>query len=489
MSDTAALVVSLVLVLLNAWFVLFEFALVRMRSSKLEELEDRGVRNAAVARKMHERMNDYLSACQVGITIASLAIGWLAEPAFASLLEPVFGSISHGLSVGVAFALITILHIVIGEQVPKAAAIQAPERALLLSVTPMRVVAAIFYVPLKLLNGIVNVTLRLLGLSVNLHEESSLSVEEIRIVVSDAYRQGEVSLDRSLLLENALDFPELTAGSVMVPIVRAVSLDVRSSWAETLAVIAEKRMSRYLLADGEAIVGYVHIKDLALRDGEVALASVRRELLRLPAATTLDIVMRRMQRERTQIAMVTGAGDVPIGIVTLEDVLEELVGEIHDEFEEVRLWSLADHVDAGAVQVDVEHKTRDEAIRSMVQCIAKASPEIRADAAMAAVLRRESQGSTAVGHEVAVPHARLPGLVATHVAIARLVRPISWRRTGEPVRFLFLILTPAETPLEQNRALMRIAQLVRDELLFARLDEAPTPDALVEVVRALDVVS
>jgi CBS domain containing-hemolysin-like protein len=485
------LVISLVLLAMNAWFVLFEFALVRMRGSRLEELEERGVTNAAAARRMHEKMNDYLGACQVGITIASLAIGWLAEPAFSALIEPWFGSLSHGVSVAVAFTIITILHIVIGEQVPKAAAIQVPERALLWSVKPMLVFHFIFFIPLRVLNAIVNVTLRLVGLSVRPHEEPSLSVEEIRIVVTDAYRQGEVSLDRSMLLENALDFSSLAVREAMTPMSRAVALDLARPWEENRRLIEEKRLSRYLLVDGglEHIVGYVHIKDLELSGDGAPLASARRDLMKMEAGLPLDQALRRFQRERAQIALVTGDDGQAIGLITLEDVIEELVGEVHDEFEEVRVWNLADHVPAGCVQVDARMRSRDDAVRALTAAISAAAPAIRTGPAVEAVLRREQQGSTAVGQEVAVPHARLPGLGRTYVAFARLAEPISWRKGVDPVRFVFLILTPAETPLEQNRALWRVATLVRDELLFARLDEAPTAEALLEVLRAADVVA
>jgi CBS domain containing-hemolysin-like protein len=486
MSASVALIASIVLLLLNAWFVLFEFALVKMRATRLEELVDQGVRNAAAALKMHGNMNEYLSACQLGITIASIGIGWLAEPAVASLLEAAFGELPHTVTIAIALTLVTIAHIVLAEQVPKSAAIQVPERALLWSVLPMRVYHTIFALPLKALNGMSNVMLRLFGLRASGHEEPSLSVEEIRIVVADAYRQGEVSLDRSLLLENALDFGVLTAAAVMVPLGRAEAIPVTATREEALATIAQRRLSRYLLTDGDEVIGYVHIKDVALADA--SLADVKRNLVRVDGETPLDVVLRQMQRARTGIVLVEQEGK-PIGLLTFEDVLEELVGEIHDEFEEVRVWNLADHVARDAAQVDAPLTARDAAIKTLVDQIARAAPEVKPDVAMRAVLKREAQGPTDLGHEVAIPHARLPGLPRTLVAIARLAEPMRWRRDGEPVRFVFLILSPLETPLEQSRALMRVARLVRDQVMFDRLSEAPTPEALLEVVRAADVVS
>lgn len=486
MSITAALVVSLVLLVANAWFVLFEFALVRMRASRLEELTDQGVRNAAAAQRMHDRMNDYLGACQLGITIASIGIGWLAEPALSHLFEPTLGQWAHTAAVAAAFTTITLLHIVIGELVPKAVAIQVPERALLWSVLPMRVFHAIFALPLKLLNGVANLVLRAIGLSPGVHEEPSLSVEEIRIVVSDAYRQGEVSLDRSLLLENALDFGTLSASAVMVPLRRAESIPVTASREEVMATMGERRLSRYLVTDGDKITGYVHLKDMALRDAPIE--ALRRDLISVAGDTTIDVVLRQMQRERTGIALVTDGGE-PVGLVTLEDVIEELVGEIHDEFEEVRVWHLADHVAKNAIECDARPPNRLTAIRALVDAIVRSCPEVKPEAAMRAILRRESQGSTALGNEVAIPHARLAGLPSTRVAIARLAEPMRWRKGGEPVRFVFLILTPLETPIDQSRALMRVARLVRDEVMFARLTEAPSPEAMLEVIKAADVVS
>jgi CBS domain containing-hemolysin-like protein len=220
MSATAALLVSLLFLAANAWFVLFEFALVRMRASRLEELEDQGLRGATLVRRMHAQMNDYLGACQLGITVASLGIGWLAEPALSELLAPHLGPLAGGVSVALAFMLITMAHIVIGEQVPKAIALRTPEGPLFASALPMRAFHFAVYLPLRLLTGITNATLHLLGLARRGHQEPSLSLEEIRIVVSDAYSQGGVSLVRSLLIENALDFGTVTAAAAMVPLAR-----------------------------------------------------------------------------------------------------------------------------------------------------------------------------------------------------------------------------------------------------------------------------
>jgi len=488
MSATAALLISLVFLAANAFFVVFEFALVRMRASRLEELADSGVKKAVLVKHMHTNMNDYLGACQLGITVASLGIGWLGEPAASELLEPYIGRYSHGVSVALAFTVITIVHIVLGEQVPKAGAIQLPERALFLTARPMQLFHFAVRIPLRLLTWITNLTLRVLGLSVRPHEEPSLSIEEIRIVVSDAYRQGEVSLDRSLLLENALDFGTLRAGGVMVPIAKAVALDMRAPWHDNAAIITQRKLSRYLLTDQETVVGYMHIKDVALVEGEVALETLRREPLRISEKTELDAVLRRFQREHAQIALVTADDGSIVGLLTLEDVLEELVGEVHDEFEAVRTWNLADHVVLGAVQIDAALGERDATIRAMLEGLAKESTEIRPGAVMQILLRREEQASTAVGKGAAIPHARIPGLTQSRVAIARLKEPITWRRGAEPIRFVFLILTPAEVLPEQNRALTRVARLINDQLLFARLEEAPTPEGLLEVVRAADVV-
>jgi CPA2 family monovalent cation:H+ antiporter-2 len=316
----------------------------------------------------------------------------------------------------------------------------------------------------------------------------------MRIVVGDAYAQGAVSLDRSLLLENALDFDSTTARMVMTPLARAAALDLARPWAENQRVIADTRLSRYLLLDGglERIVGVVLLKDLALETltkGELGpLDRFRRELTRVPADCALDGVLRVMQRERSQFAIVLDGG-TPIGIVTLEDVLEELVGEIHDEFEERRIWNLGDHLAPAATLVDVLFKDIPGAVRTLVNGIVADTPGLDAEAAVKAVLKREAQASTSVGHGVALPHARIPGLARTRIGLARVEDPMPWRQGGELVRFVFLILSPEEQPIEQVRALSRIATLVRDEALFARLDTAPGVEGVVEVVRAADVVA
>lgn len=490
------LTVSVLLLAANAWFVLFEFALVKMRPSRLDQLVQEGARNAPAIKQMHDEMNDYLGACQLGITMSSLGIGWLAEPALSELIVPYIALDSaHAISFALAFGLITVVHIVLGELVPKSVAIQLPEKALLLSAVPMKIFHAAFKLPLRLLNSTSNLALRLFRLPPAQHAEEALSPEELRIMLGYAYRQGSLSLERSLLVENALDFDAIHARQVMVSLSQAVTLDRQKTWAENAAIMEKQRRSRYPVVDGASrrVVGMVLLKDVALRllrgEAEPSLDELRRDVLHVLHSDSIDQVLRKMQMDRGQLAVVDADDGTTLGIVTMEDVIEELVGEVYDEFEPVRIWTLSSHFD-GAARLDLEAKNHADAVRALAHEVARTVPGLDPDRAVRAVLGREAQGPTAVGRGVAVPHARLPGLGKAHIGFARLKTPLPSRAAdGEPVRFMFLILSPEEAPIEQVRAVSRVARLAQDDFYMARFGDAKDADELQDILRSADVTS
>lgn len=336
----------LALVIANGFFVAAEFAIVKVRSTRLQELADGGSTRAKLAVRINKRLDSYLSACQLGITIASLGLGWVGEPALAHLLqiplEAVFGSsvsvaASHGIATGIAFTLITFLHTVVGELAPKSLAIAKPELTTLWSVGPLHVFHIISYPLIVVLNGTANMLLRTVGLPPATGHEGAHSEEELRLIFEASARGGILSESTKDLLTNVVDYTERVAREVMTPRARVDVLDARRTWEENIKHAIAGEWTRYPVVETERgkIIGFVHIKDLfkASNDPQATrdLRSLVRQPLIVPESMPLDRLRRRIQATRTQMALVHDEFGTFVGVVTLEDCLEEIVGEIQDE--------------------------------------------------------------------------------------------------------------------------------------------------------------
>jgi len=341
--DLLHIVLALLLVALNAFFVATEFAIVKVRRTRIDELVDQGHRRAVAVREVHA----YLSATQLGITLTSLGLGWVGEPAFAHLLEPLFRSLgflspvaTHTSAITLAFLVITFLHVVFGELAPKTLAIERAEATALLASRPIRAFAWLFHPLIVVLNGAAGFAVRLMGLPPITDAERAHSEEELRMILAVSHRSGILSEDHARLLENVLDFADRTVRQIMVPRGDIVFLDVNRAYADNLSTAREFGHTRYPLCDGDldTIVGVVHIKDLFLSPpvggGEVDLRSIAREPLFLPESLDLENVLARFQKAHLHLGLVIDEYGGTSGIVSLEDVLEELTGEIQDEFDQ-----------------------------------------------------------------------------------------------------------------------------------------------------------
>lgn len=498
------IILATFLVFLNGFFVLVEFALVKIRRTRLEELVSKDQARARLALSMHRHLDEYLSATQLGITVASLGLGWIGEPAFAHVFVALFklpGFWSDHVSLYAAFAasfcFITFLHIVIGELAPKSLAIQKAEQSILWSAPLMRVFYLVFYVPLMLLTKASNAVLRLFGFRPTRDIETAVSDEELRHVLSHSHKRGEFSLDRLLLFENALDFSGMATSEIMLPMSQVDVIDTKKPWEENLKTIRKNQRSRYLIADGDRdeIVGMLHIKDLtikALEQGtELDLTGSGRELFTVRDSLPLETLLRAFQRRRQHLALVKNSSGENVGIVTLEDLLEELVGEIVDEFDvgaESPL-ALADFINENRIELNLSAANAQDAIRQMLGLFVE-EKGIEIDAAFDAVWRRESNAPTGLGRQVAIPHARLPGLPEPCVAFARCPEGVDFRASdGSPATMLFLILTPESAPLLQVKILARIAGILESGYLTSRLKEAASPKEVMEIIRAADVAA
>ncbi len=336
----------MLLVLLNGFFVAAEFAIVKVRSTQIEALVKRRHRRATVADHVIQHMDAYLSATQLGITLASLGLGWMGEPFIAALLESfLFGfglqarTVVSSVSFGVAFAIITFLHIVIGELAPKSLAIQRAQSTALWVAIPLTFFYKLFYPAIWFLNRVANRILRLIGIEPASESDLSHSEEELRLLLANpGNSEGESSLSRRILM-NAFSLKSLKARNIMLPHNKIVVLFADQPMEASLRIAQASRHTRFPLCRGsiDHVIGMVHIKDLlCIRTGGAGanVESVKREILFVPEFLRLDALLSMFLEKRCHMAMVVDEFGVTLGMVTLEDVLEELVGEIQDEFDQ-----------------------------------------------------------------------------------------------------------------------------------------------------------
>jgi len=352
------------LVLLNGFFVAAEFAIVKVRDTQLQPLLKRGHQRAKAAMHVLSHLDRYLSSAQIGITLASLGLGWIGEPVFAALLSPVMEKLNirseqaqHTLSFVISFSIITFLHITAGEQAPKWLAIQRPVPTTIWVVWPLQWFYKVSYPFIWMINQSSLWLLRRLGIHPASEGELAHSEEELRLLFAEAQRRkGVPTLGRDIVL-NALELRERIARDVMRPRQEIALLDTNAAIAECLNVAEKTRFSRLPLCedgDPDRMLGVVHIKDmfamrLKARRG-ADLTPVARKLIYVPASARLEKLLQLFLERRSHFAIVVDEFGGTLGIVTLENILEELVGPIQDEFDQekplaIRLddqtWELA----------------------------------------------------------------------------------------------------------------------------------------------------
>jgi magnesium and cobalt exporter, CNNM family len=340
---TAILLVLLfVLIALNGVFVAAEFALVRSRRSRLEQLASEGTRGAGSVLTQLDDIDEYLSACQLGITMASIGIGFLGEPAVAELIEPIFGSLSHGvavaISVAIAYALVTGLHVVVGEQAPKLFAIARPEGSARRLASPLRwfrrVTAPLTVALTWMANGIVH----LVGVRQEELDEEQPTSEDLQMLISQSAVRGKLDPGEAVMLRGVFHLHEQEAREVMTPIPAVVTVDASSNVSDALGLCISSGHNRLVVVeDGNAdrVRGIVHalrLVRLMMAEGpEAKIESVIRDALIVPETKPLDDLLTELQRQRSSMGVVVDEYGRTVGIVTVEDILEEVVGEIEDE--------------------------------------------------------------------------------------------------------------------------------------------------------------
>jgi CBS domain containing-hemolysin-like protein len=333
------------LVALNGFFVAAEFALVKVRGSQLEALQTDGNRRAAVARQVISNLDAYLSACQLGITLASLGLGWIGEPFLARILQPLFAlasiqshAIIRATSFAIAFSVITFLHIVLGEQAPKILAIRKALATSIVISPPLRLFYLLFRPAIWFLNASSNWVLKhLFRIEPIAEGEVSHSEEELRLILDQSEKSDEVSsLGRDLLV-NALDLRRRVVRDIMTPRGEVVFLDIEVSFEENVKKALESRHTRFPLCRGhlDNTIGLIHIKELVpmMRDPQPDLLRIKRDLIPVPEMMSLEKLLNLFLTRHAHLAIVVDEYGGTVGMVTLENVLEEIVGDIQDEFD------------------------------------------------------------------------------------------------------------------------------------------------------------
>jgi CBS domain containing-hemolysin-like protein len=340
------LFLALVLVALNGFFVAAEFALVRVRESRILQLEQEGSARAGVVRETLRDLDSYLSVCQVGITVASLALGWVGEPAVSHLIRPVLEAVGVAservveiVSVALGFAAITYAHLVFGEQAPKYFSIQKAERTALWISRPLKLFMPLFRPVVWIVNASTNFVLRPWGIRLG-EEMEAHSEEELRIMITSSTASGVLEPEEREYLNNVFDFGDRVAREIMVPRPDIEALPADAPLPDLAERAAFGRYTRYPVYEGDLdhVLGAVHIKDLfrAAAEGPEGfdMQTLVRECLVVPENKSIEQILREFQKRKLQMAIVIDEWGSVEGLITIEDILEEIVGEIQDEFDE-----------------------------------------------------------------------------------------------------------------------------------------------------------
>ncbi|MEG0015646.1 MAG: hemolysin family protein [Gordonibacter sp.] len=336
-----SLVLVLFFLLMNAFFVVAEFALVRIRKSQVEILVDEGRSGAKYTKIVAENVNAYLSACQLGITLASLALGWLGEPAVSALISPLLSVLGlpeaaiHAIAIVVGFIIITALHIVVGELIPKSLAIFSTERWALLTATPLVWFYRITYPVMWLFNSITNGVMKLLGHDIA-NEHEVYTDEEIKLLIDESTESGLIDPEQNEYVDNIFDLGDKDAEAIMTPRTDVICLDLEDSLEENMDLIRQYKYTRYPVCHGskDRIVGFVHVKDLYTMPAESTLDDLRiRTIQAVPEGIAIAKLLQTLQEKRTKIAVVIDEHGGTSGIVTMSDIMEQIVGRIDDEYQ------------------------------------------------------------------------------------------------------------------------------------------------------------
>jgi CBS domain containing-hemolysin-like protein len=340
------LLIIALLIAFTAFFVAYEFAIVKVRGTRIDQLVSEGNKNAIAAKTIVSNLDEYLSACQLGITVTALGLGWLGEPTVEHILHPLLSyfnmpeSVSSITSFIVAFASVTFIHVVVGELAPKTFAIQKAEEVTLLFARPMILFYKIMYPFIKALNGSARFIVGIFGLKPASEHEVAHSEEELQLIISESYKSGEINQSEYKYVNNIFEFDDRNANEIMVPRTEIIAFDISQSLNECLQIVTKENYTRYPVIDGEKdnIIGMVNMKEVFTeyikgKNVETSIQEYVRPVIQVIESIPIHDLLLKMQKERVHMAILMDEYGGTAGLVTVEDILEEIVGEIRDEFD------------------------------------------------------------------------------------------------------------------------------------------------------------
>lgn len=358
----------LALMAVNGFFVAGEFALVKIRATRINQLAEEGNKTAKVIQAQLAHLDRYIAATQLGITLASLALGWIGEPSLAHLFDPLFAwiggpaaeALTHTFAVIISFSIITAGQIILGELVPKSIALQRPERTMFFVSRPLQLFARLFHPFIILMNHVGNAVVRLLGFRTDAEHANVHSVEELEMLVVQSREGGAIDEQEEELLHHIFDFGEKMVQQVMVPRTEIVGVPISASQEQVLTLFTNEKYTRLPAYDGtiENVVGLIHLKDVfthaQMPTASFNLKSLLRPVLYVTETTTIEKLLTQMRSKRIHLAIVLDEYGATAGMVTLEDIVEEIVGEVQDEFDtrEQGIRPEVEQLPNGTVSVD-----------------------------------------------------------------------------------------------------------------------------------------
>ncbi|MDF2924086.1 MAG: rane protein [Paenibacillaceae bacterium] len=338
------LLIIALLIIATAFFVAAEFAIVRLRSSRVDQMVLEGKKNAWAVQRVTSNLDGYLSACQLGITITALGLGWIGEPTVEEILEPLFhhygipGEISSVLSFGLAFGFITFLHVVLGELAPKTVAIQKAEWVTSFTARPLIFFKKVMYPFIWALNGTANWIVGLFGIKPAKEHEEAHSEEELRIILTESYESGKINQAEYGYVNKIFTFDELLAREIMVPRMDMACIDINVEAKFSIRLIKTEQYTRFpvIAGDRDHILGFINTKQLFMQlsdNPNLDMAKLIQPVLSVSEAIPVKTLLLKMQQQSVQMAILVDEFGGTSGLITIEDILEEIVGEIRDEFD------------------------------------------------------------------------------------------------------------------------------------------------------------
>lgn len=355
--STFMILVALFLVFLNGFFVLSEFSIVKVRRSKLEEMVKERKRNAKKALEVSSKLDTYLSACQLGITLSSLALGWIGEPAIAKILEipladlGLSGAAIHTIAFIIAFTIITLLHVVLGELVPKSIAIAIADKVVLWIARPLHLFWLLFLPFIKTFDFLAAISLKVIGITPAKEHELTHSEEEIKFIATESQKGGILDEFETEIIRNAVDFSDTVAKEIMTPRKNMICLNKQKSYEENMATVCQYKHTRFPYIDGskDIILGMIHIRDIMqneLDNRKKTLDEFLIKMILVPENISISKVLFMMNKEQVHTALVVDEYGGTAGLLTMEDIMEEIVGDINDEHDDSspHYKKLAEHI-------------------------------------------------------------------------------------------------------------------------------------------------